>query len=338
MTTLSRRQVVQGAGAVGLGLLAGCGRELTPFPTRQPAKIPWIGYLTLAGPARGDLELEEAFRQGMRELGYYEGQNLLIETRYAAGQVDRLPDLAAELVGLPVDLIFAPNTPATLAAKQATATIPVVMAVSADPIGSGFINSLARPGGNVTGTTQIGPELSAKRLELLREMVPGAARVAVLWNPADIASRRQWIETQVAAVTLGMELRSVEGVDSKPLDPALDGAMTDDVGALLSLSDRTVFTNRERIAEFTVKRRLPAMYTVRDFVDAGGLMSYGPSFLGLYRRAAYYVDRILKGAQPADLPVEQPMTFDFVINLRTAQALGLTIPHHVLLQATEVIQ
>jgi putative ABC transport system substrate-binding protein len=292
----------------------------------------------LTGSAPGRPQAEEAFHQGLREAGYIEGQNLVIEYRRAEDDIGRLPGQAAELVALSVDLIFAPNTPAIVAAQQATRTIPIVMAVAADPIGSGFIDSLAHPGGNITGTTQSASQLAAKRLELLKAVVPMAERMMVLWNPADVATPRQWAETQDAAALLGVQLQSLEVVDLNRLDTALDAVDVHSVDALVALSDRTVMNNRGRIVDFSASSRLPAMYTERDFVDAGGLMSYGPSFAGLWRRAAYYVDRILKGAKPADLPVEQPREFDFIINLKSAQRLGLTIPRHVLLQATEIIQ
>jgi putative tryptophan/tyrosine transport system substrate-binding protein len=332
---LSRRWVVQGAGAVGLGLLAGCGR----WPGQVPTRVPTIGLLAPLSASAAASEYPEAFRQGLRALGYVEGQNISLDWRYSEGREDLGASQAMELASLPVDLIVAFGTPAALAAQQATATIPIVVPISVDPVGSGLVASLARPGGNVTGLAVNLAELSGKRLQLLQEIVPGLARVGVLWNPANTDPSIQWRELQAAGPALGVQLVSLEVRSPDELDGAFDVASRQQVQALFTLGDPlTAIMLRAQIVELAAMRRLPAMYDQRLFADAGGLVAYGPKVAEQVRRAAYYVDRVLKGTKPADLPIEQPMTFDCVINLRTAQALNLTIPHHVLLQATEVIQ
>jgi putative ABC transport system substrate-binding protein len=297
--------------------------------------VPRIGWLA-GGVSHANVE---AFRHGLREHGYVEGQTIAIEYRFAADQMDRLPALAAELVDLPVDIIVAGGgVAAGIAAKNATSTIPIVTAAGGDPVEGGLVASLARPGGNVTGVSGISHHLSAKRLELLRDAVPSISRIAVLWNAGFEGEAREWRETQVAAEALGVEAQSLEVRGANDLESAFEAATRERPNGLIVLHDGLTFTHRARIVEFAAKGRLPAMYEFREWTEAGGLMNYAPSRTDMARRAAYYVDRILKGAKPADLPIEQPMRFDFVINLRTAQALGLTLPQSILVQATELIQ
>ncbi len=328
------RQFLQGSLALaGLGLLSGCGQ--LPFPAQQPARLPRIGVLYLGSP--GPTPLVEAFQQGLHELGYVEGQNILIEWRYGEDRVDRFPDLAAELVRLNVDLIVVSGA-AAQAAKQATGSIPIVVAVTGDLVGTGLAASLAHPGGNVTGLTTLAPELIGKRLELVKQAVPGLSRLAVLWNPREQAMALEIGEAKVAARTLGVELQTLEARDPGDLDGAFEAALGEGVEALVLVLTAFFISNRPRVVELAAKSRLPAMSGEPDFARAGGLMAYGPSLADMWRRAATYVDKILKGAKPADLPIEQPTKFDFVINLKTAQALGLTIPQEVLMQATEVIR
>jgi putative ABC transport system substrate-binding protein len=327
----SRRQFVQGAGAAGVGLLAGCGR----WPGQaQPSKAPQLGILAHEG---GEASLD-AFEQGLADLGYTVGRSVLIEHRRAA-EPEALPALAAELVGLPVDIIVTEGQTATLAARQATDTIPIVqMAGGGDLVEVGLVASLARPGGNVTGLTSMAPQLTGKRLELLKATVPDAARVGILLGAGIGANSPTWNELQSAARSLNLSLVSLELHGPDAVEDVLGAATRAAADALVVVTDPVTLSRSQRIVDLAAQRRLPAMYAQRQFVVAGGLMAYGPNSPGQFRRAAYYVDRIVKGAKPADLPVEQPMTFDFVINLKTAQALGLTIPQHVLLQATEVIR
>jgi ABC-type uncharacterized transport system substrate-binding protein len=282
----------------------------------------------------------EAFLEGMRARGYVEGQNLVLEVREAEGQYERFPALAAELVRLPVDVLVVANTPAALAAKHATTTIPIVMVTLADPVGSGLVASLARPGGNITGLTVMHPDLVGKQLEFLRELLPTVSRVAVLWNPANPAGALMVRATEVAAQALGVQLYLVEARGPDAFDRAFAAMTRADAGALLVLGDPVFVQHRSRLAELAATSRLPTMHNVqcRAYVEAGSLLCYGASLLEQWRRAATYVDKILKGAKPADLPVEQPTTFELVINLKTAEALGLTIPPTLLFQATEVIR
>ncbi|MGH7772698.1 MAG: ABC transporter substrate-binding protein, partial [Candidatus Binatia bacterium] len=297
---------------------------------------PRIGYLS-AGPS-GPSPNIEGFREGLRALGYVEGQNIAIEYRYAAGRDDRLADLAAELVRLKVDLIVTDSSPAARAAQKATKTIPIVMAASGDPIGTGLIASLSRPGGNITGLTHLSPELSGKRLELLKEVVPKASRVAILWNAANPDKVSDFRETEAAARALRVQLQSLEVRGAEDFDKAFAAATSGRAHALITLSDPLTGSRGRRILDFALKNRLPAMYGERGFVDAGGLMSYGHIPADLHRRAATFVDKILKGTKPADLPVEQPVKFEFVINLKTAKQIGLTIPPNVLVRADKVIK
>jgi putative ABC transport system substrate-binding protein len=282
----------------------------------------------------------QAFRQGLHDLGYVEGQNLVIEGRFAEGKADRLPELAAELVRLQVDVIVAAGIAAIRAAQHATRTLPIVMVVGgADPVAHGFVASLARPGGNITGMSAIHADLSGKRLELLQRTVPSVARIAVLMNPANPAHALQLRETQAAAQALGMQLQVLEARGREELESAFSAIHREGAGALFVFSDPLLFERHlSDIAALALQHRLPSIYAWRMWVEAGGLMSYAPSLPDIWRRTAYYVDRILKGTKPADLPVEQPMKFELVINHKTAQALGLTIPPTLLILADEVIQ
>jgi putative ABC transport system substrate-binding protein len=308
---------------------------------QQAAKVARIGYLaaSLAGPPH----LSEAFRQGLRDLGYVEGRNVVIEYRFAEGKLERFPALAAELVALKVDVIFVGGgTRVALAAMQATKTIPIVFAGVADPVGSGLVTSLARPGGNVTGLSTLTPVLVGKCLELLKQAVPGVTRVAVLWRPGALPERTEKEMLQgadVAARALGVRLQFVE-VRGGPenFDRAFSDMTRARAGALTVLPSNMFLREHRRLVDLAAKNRLPAVYTSREFVDAGGLMAYGANLADLYRRAATYVDKILKGTKPGDLPVEQPTKFELVINLKTAKALGLTIPQSVLGRADHVVE
>ncbi len=304
---------------------------------QAPAKVPRIGFL---GNSTAALEanLLGPFREGLRDLGYVEGQNILIEYRWAEGKYDRFPALIAELIGLKVEVIVTAGTPATLAVKKATTSVPLVMIAVGDPVGTGIVPSLDRPGGNITGLTSISPELDGKRLELLREVVPGISHIAVLWNagsPLQVVAEKQ---TQAAAQVLRMKVLSLGVRTQEEIEAAFAAIVRERPGALLVLADRLFLHHRARIMDFAIKHRLPGVHAYRELVEAGGLMSYGPSYAGMHRRAAYFVDRILKGAKPGDLPVERPATFELVLNLKAAKALGLTIPQSVLLRTTEVIQ
>ncbi len=305
---------------------------------QQARKVPRIGYLSAASPS-SDGEFTEPLRQGLRELGYAEGQNIVIEYRWAEGRFERLPDLAAELVRLKVDVIVASVTPAALAAKNSTGTIPIIVVTAADPVGSGLVASLAHPGGNVTGLT-LTPSfgLSGKQLELLHEAFPKLRQVAVLANPANPPTAGFLRETELVARSLGVQLRVLEVRDPDELDGAFSTIKKAHARALLVIADPLMADQRSRIVAFAASSRLPATYPYRAFADAGGLMSYGANLDDLFRRAATYVDKILKGAKPSDLPVERPMRFELVINLKTAKALGLTIPQSLLNRAEEVIQ
>jgi len=283
----------------------------------------------------------DAFRQRLRELGYVEGRDLAIESRWAEGKLERLPALAAELVALKVDVIAAGGTLAALAAKQATRTLPIVFANAGDPVGSGLVTSLARPGGNVTGLSMLAQELVGKRLELLTQAVPGVSRVAILRQPGGLGERTEkdmLKEAEVAARALGVRPQFVEARGPADFDRAFSDMTRARAGALTVLPSAMFNTERRRLVDLAAKNRLPAVYPWREFVDAGGLMAYGSDLADLFRRAATYVDKILRGAKPADLPVEQPTKFELVINLKTAKALGLTIPQSLLGRADEVIQ
>jgi putative ABC transport system substrate-binding protein len=305
--------------------------------TAQPrSTVPRIGILTSGTITEVD-PLWEAFRQGLRDLGYVEGQNLVLEYRFAAGQNERLPALAAELVQLPVDVLVTAGSGA-LAAKHATATIPIVFLVFADPVGEGLVASLARPGGNVTGLSIMAPDLAVKRLELLTEVVPGLRRLAILWNPSRPAHAIQIQAIQAAAAREGLHLEVLEGRSPQEFDRTFRTMGDKGVGAVIILDEALFYHERTRIVTLAAQSHIPAMYGHRGYVDAGGLLSYGPNFTALHRQAATFVDKILKGAKPGDLPVEQPTTFALVINLKTAKALGLTMPPLLLFRADEVIQ
>jgi putative tryptophan/tyrosine transport system substrate-binding protein len=333
VSRLSRRQLVQGAGAVGLGLLAGCGRW--PGLAAPAGKVYRIGYLRAEAPPSSDIE---AFRQGLREHGYVEGKNVVIEYRWADGNEQRLRSHVTELIGLEVDLLVTSAPEATRVAKEATTTLPIVMVLVADPVAFGFVPSLARPGGNVTGFAYQLPELSGKRLELLKQAVPDVSRVAVLWNASNRYKVFDLKEAQAVADALAVELHSLPVGEPDGFDSAFEAAVTAGAGGLMTLEDPFTIAHRARIVDLARRHRLPAVYAVRPFVEAGGLMSYGADRDEQNRRAATTVAKLLQGARPADLPVERPMRFELVVNQKTVQALGLTIPHHVLLQATEVIQ
>jgi putative ABC transport system substrate-binding protein len=303
---------------------------------QPPRKVPRVGVLLSGSPERHALHIE-AFQRGPHELGYVEGRNIALEYRFADGKFDRLSGLAAGLVGLPVDIIVA-GGPALRAAKNATSAIPIIMVNVQNPVETGYVASLARPGGNITGLTQVTAELSGKRLELLKETVPGLSRVAVLWNAASAGMALSFGETQIAARALGVHLHPLQVRRPDDFDHAFEAAIKEQADALITFGDPLTNTHRSRIIDFAAQRRLPALYTNREFVDAGGLISYGPNTLDIYRRAAIYMDKILRGANPKDLPVEQPMKFELVINLRAAKALGLTISSTLLFQADEVIK
>jgi putative ABC transport system substrate-binding protein len=305
---------------------------------QQAGKVPRIGYLGVTS-ASDRPSLLDTFRQRLRELGWIEGQNIVIDYRFAEGRLDRLPDLAAELVRLKVDVIVSLGTQGVTAAKNATKTIPIVMIGVRDPVGTGLIASLARPGGNITGVSgSAGLEIVTKQLELLKETVPKIRRVAILSNPANAYHQLAIKELNVAARSLGVQLQLLEARGPNEFDGAFAAMAKERVGALLVLSDVIFNDHRARLADLAAINRLPTAYGIRESVEAGGLMSYGPSFLDFYRRSTAYVDKILKGDKPADLPVEQPTQFELVINLRTAKMLGIEIPPTLLSRADEVIE
>ena len=324
----------------GLALCAVLFALCCSVDAQQPAKIPRIGYISGTGDASNPGPNVEAFRQGLRDLGYVEEKNILIEYRYVEGNVDRIPSLVAELVQLKVDVLVSPNTPVIRAAKQATETIPIVMVTNEDPVAAGFIDSLARPGGNVTGLTRLTRELSGKRLELLKEVVPRITRVGVLWDAANApALATAFKDHEAAARALKIQLQSLEVRGSNPdLERAIRDAANGHVSALIVARTTVLVRYQKKIADLAIKNRMPSMSEGRDFVEAGGLMSYSANDAESFRRAAYYVDKILKGAKPADLPVEQPTKFELVINLKTAKQIGLTIPPTVLARADKVIK
>jgi len=305
---------------------------------QQPTKIPRIGYLI--GPSLSTNQVRiEAFRQGLRELGYVEGKNIVIEYRSAEGKLDRLPARAAELVRLKVEVIVTNGPPATRVSKEATATIPIVMANDSDPVGNGFVASLARPGGNITGLATLAPELSGKRLELLKEIVPKLSRVAVFGTSTQPGNAQSLKEVELVAKAFGVKLQYLDVLSPKDIGTAFRDAAKGRADAVLMLvTGRVANTQRRQIAELAVKNRLPAIYGGPASVEAGGLMSYGVNLPDLDRRAATYVDKILKGRKPADLPVEQPTKFEFIVNLKAAKQIGLTIPPNVLVRADKVIR
>lgn len=304
---------------------------------QQPARIPRIGFLfALSAPVVS--ARIESFRQGLRALGYVEGINIIIEWRSAEGKFDRLPALAAELARLKLDVIVTAGPAATRPARDATSTIPIVMGFDSDPVGSGFVASLARPGGNITGLSTLAPELSGKQLELLKETVPKLARVAVLGTSTEPGHAQVLNETELAAAALRLQLQFLNMQSPKDIETVFREASKKRAGAVLVLSSPVVFSQSAQIAELAAKYRLPAIYPQSDFMDTGGLMFYGPSITDLFRRAAIYVDNILKGRTPSDLPVEQPIKFEFIVNLKAAKQIGLTIPPNVLARADRVIR
>jgi putative tryptophan/tyrosine transport system substrate-binding protein len=305
--------------------------------TQQVGKLWWIGYLSSSSAERERARLA-AFQQGLRELGYLEGKSVFIEQRYAGGEFARLPELAAELARLKVDVFVVAGAPAAHAAKKTSNVIPIVMTAVADPVGMGLVASLARPGGSITGLSDFNTGVVVKRLELLREVAPSASRVAVLLNPTNPSNPPQLKLTQAAAATLAVTLLAFEATRADEIDRAFAAIKLERPGALIVIGDPLLGSHAKRIIELSTRNRLPAIYWNREFPNAGGLMSYGTNFDDLWRRAATYVDKILKGAKPADLPIEQPTKFELVINLKTAKVLGLTIPRSLLVRADEVIQ
>jgi putative tryptophan/tyrosine transport system substrate-binding protein len=319
-------------GVIAGSLLAG----VFAAEAQQVGKVPRIGFLFFGSPGPS-VELD-AFRQGLRELGYVEGQNIAIMVRFASGRVERLPELAAELVRLKPDVIVTPSTPPSLSAKQATSTIPIVFAGIADPVGAGLIANFARPGGNITGMASSSAELGGKRLELLKEMIPRTSRVAVLYNPADRANVLVLKQLQEAAPALALTLQPLEVRGPREFDGAFVAMTRERAHALFGAAGVLTFEHRKTIVDLAAKHRIPTMWGHRQFVEAGGLMSYAVNFYDQVRRAATYVDKILKGAKPGDLPVEQPTKFELVINITAAKAIGLAIPQSLLARADQVIE
>jgi putative ABC transport system substrate-binding protein len=303
----------------------------------QPAgKVPRVGYLFYGSP--GPSREIDAFRQGLHELGYIEGQSIAVEYRFASGQIERYPGLAAELVRMNVDVIVAPATPQALAAKQATSSIPIVFVLVADAVGAGLITNFARPGGNITGLTSSSAELGGKRLELLKEMVPKASRVAILYNPTDRSNVLILKQLQESVPSLGLILQPLEVREAREFEGALVAMTRLRADAMFGTPGALTFEHKKVLVDLVAKHRIPAMWGHRSFVDAGGLMSYAVNLYDQNRQAAVFVNKILKGAKPGDLPVEQPTKFEFVVNLKTAKTLGLTIPQTLLFQANEVIE
>jgi putative tryptophan/tyrosine transport system substrate-binding protein len=331
-----RRQHLKWAGVVGiLVLILGC---VGMARAQQPTKVPRIGFL-YAGSPSGQLARADAFRQGLRELGYVEGKNIIVEYRHAQGKYDRLAALVAELVRLKVDVIVTGGGPATRFAKEATKTIPIVMAQDDDPVASGFVASLARPGGNITGLATLAPEISGKLLELLKETVPRLSRVAVFGTSTRPGNAQALKEVELAAGALGLKLQYLDILSPKDIETAFRAAVKGRADAVLMMAAGPILNpHQKEITELMVKNRLPVIYRSRDPVEAGGLMSYGVNLNDLDRRAATYVDKILKGRNPADLPVEQPKKFELIINLKAAKQIGLTIPPNVLVRADKVIR
>ena len=303
----------------------------------QPTKVPRIGFLSAVSPSTISARTE-AFRQGLRELGYIEGKNIAIESRYAEGKLDRLSELAAELVRLKLDVIVSAGPTVTRPVKEATVTIPIVMALDDDPVGSGFVASLARPGGNITGLSTLAPEISGKQLELLKEIVPRLSHVAVIGNSTRSGNAQMLKETELAAGALRVQMQYLDVLSPKDIETAFRAATKGRAEAILVLTSPAFLSQRTQTAELALKSRLPAIYPWPENVEDGGLMTYSVSITDLFRRAATYVDKILKGAKPADLPVEQPKKFEFIINLKAAKQIGLTIPPNVLVRADKVIR
>ena len=319
--------------------LAGAFAAPLAAEAQRAVKLYRIGFLSVASASdqRGQ-RLFEAFRNGLAELGYVEGQSIAIESRWAAWKYERLPDLALELVRLKMDVIVTAAVPAITAGKEATRTIPIVMAAVVDPVATGLVASLARPGGNLTGVSLMTPELVGKQLDMLKEILANASRVAILWNPANLGNQPQLKAAGLAARTLGIRLQPLEARSPREIDTAFASITTEGTDALVVLVDAMFIDQRTRIADLAATRRLPSVYGVPEHVGAGGLLAYGPNLLNGYRRAAVYVDKILRGAKPGDLPIEQPTQFELVINVKTAKALGLTIPPSLLARADQVIE
>jgi ABC-type uncharacterized transport system substrate-binding protein len=318
-------------------LLGGAAAWPLAARAQQAGRVYRIGVLETS-PAASNAANFEALRKGLRELGYVEGQNLILDYRSADGRPERFPQLAAELLRLNVDLIVTRGTPAVMAAKNATGTIPLVMAASGEPVGTGVVAGLARPGGNVTGLSSLTSELDAKRLELMRETVASIRRIAFLQTMGNPVSPSRWEEFKTAALSLGLEAQLLDVREPQDIMRAFDTAIAQRADAILVAGDTVTSANRRQVVELAAKHRLPAMYTSTEFIEAGGLMAYGVNYPDLYRRAAIFVDKIFKGAKPADLPVEQPTKFDLVINLKAAKALGLEVPPTLLARADEVIE
>lgn len=330
----SRRELLQASVALA-GLILLSRQDVAG---QQIAKVPRIGFLAV-GSREGRAFLIEGFRQGLREQGYVEGRNILIEYRFSEDRNDRLPALAAELVAMKVQLILASGTPASFAARQATSTIPIVMGgIAADPVETGLVASLARPGGNITGMTMMSPQLAGKRLELLKTTVPGLVRVAVFWNPPNPAYGPILKELEAAASTLGLTLQRLEVRIPEDFEGAFQAAIRQRAGALIAPGDPLTTNRPKMVADLALKYRLPAIMDIKEFAEAGGLLSLGLDLVDSYRRSATHVAKILKGANPAELPMEQPTRFDLFVNLKTARLLGLTIPQSIMLQATRVIE
>jgi putative ABC transport system substrate-binding protein len=306
---------------------------------QQPPKVARVGFLSPASPTGDWVNRLQALRDGLRELGYVEGKNLQLEVFWGEGNLDRLPALAAQLVQEKVDVIVAVSSPGVVAAHQATQTIPIVMPLSSDPVGDGLVASLAHPGGNITGLSGMAPELGEKRIQLLKETFPKTSHaVDVLWNPDYVGMRARFEQASVAAPAVGLTVRSVEVRDARELDTAFESITRQHPDALLLLVDPLTLSQRSRIVGFAAEHRIPTMYEASDFVDAGGLMSYGPNLTDQFRRAATYVDKILRGARPADLPIEQPTKFELVINTKAATALGVKFPESILIRADRVVE
>jgi len=335
-----QKSEISKATALGAMVFALCSMLLAPCSqatAQQPTKSPRIGFL-IGGSASSAATRTEAFREGLSELGYVEGKNIAIEWRYGEGKLDHPPALAAELVRLKVDIIVTTGGTLTRAAKEATSSIPIVMAQDSDPVGSGFVASLARPGGNITGLSSLAPELGGKRLELLKEIVPKLSRVAILGTSTNPGYAQTIREMELATGAFGVRLQYLDVLAVKDIETAFRAAAKERADAILLLVSFVLNSQRKQIADLAIKSRLPAMYYNPEWVEDGGLMSYGVSFSDLYRRAATYVDKIFKGTKPADLPVEQPKKFEFIINLKAAKQIGLTIPPNVLVRADKVIR
>ena len=322
--------------AIGFGALTA---SLHTFGQPTPAKIPRIAFLHPGSPQGAVDWRMVSLLEGLRELGYVDGKTMHLEVRWGDGKLERMPTLAAEMVRLNIDIIVAATAPAVHAARQATRTIPIVMPVSSDPVGDGLVKSLSHPGGNITGLSLMSPELGAKRLQILKELLPRVVHpVAVMWNPAYVGMQARFEQAQVAAPAAGLSVRSMEVRDLRELEAAFDAISRERNDALLLLADPFTGSQRKQIVDFAAQKRLPAIYESSEFVDVGGLLSYGPSLPEHYRRAAYFVDKILKGAKPGDLPIEQPTKFELIINMKTAKTLGIKIPDSIMVQATKVIE